>query len=211
MRIQFVSMPCQSLMALSLLRSMSYPCLGYGLQVLTALDLFNWRDTDVGVEYVRFPKVKEEFDRVDSLFRNYVNKVTGVPVHPASYSLTYVNIIKQGEGWSKFDDISDVFPDFAWRGGDRFLPPPSQISCKLDFTLPNGMGNLSAHLQPAKLTKENVPILRFELVATSGSLSGKEISLNDWASVAHEWIVQAFKDLSSPSMHNKFWLIEKEG
>lgn len=72
------------------------------------------------------------------------------------------------------------------------------------------LANLSAQLQPAKLAKEDAPILKFELVANSGSLGGKEIALDDWAAVAHEWIVRAFKDLSSSGMHNKFWLIEKE-
>jgi hypothetical protein len=126
--------------------------------------------------------------------------------------LTYVNVIKVGEGWSSTGDISDVFPDFTWRGKgkERFLPAPSLMSWRLDFPLPGGLGNLSTNVQPAKLARDGEPILKFELAANSGSLGGKDIEFNDWAPVAHEWIVRAFKDLTSSKMHDKLWMLEKE-
>lgn len=170
--------------------------------------LFNWRDVGTEVPYVRFPAIWAEFERVRRIFETYVERLTGETIHAASFSLTYVNIIKRGEGWTSFEDVDRVFPDLRWRGDGRFLPSPTEVVWKATFPLPNDFGTLTASMQPAKLVRSNLPILRFELAAGSGSLGGREIEFGEWVKVAHDWIIQSFKDLTGTEMHSKFWLLE---
>lgn len=171
----------------------------------------NWRGVVAGQPYIRFPPIQEEFQRIRKLFEAYVLRKTGEPVRAAGYSLTYVNLIRSGEGWTPDADLSTVFPDQQWRAGARFLPRPSSVEWKATFQLPNEFGILSATVQPARLVREKTPIIKFELSANSGSLGGRSVELEEWLKIAHEWIVRAFEDLTSPQMHSNVWHAEKPG
>lgn len=171
---------------------------------------FNWRDRGTGQPYIRFPAIQEEFLRIDDLFRKFVLKETGLPISPSAYNLTYVNIIKRGDGWTSYEDIHRVLPDMRWQGSGRFLRPPNHMEWKAVFPLPDEMGTLTASVQPAKLIKDLSPILKFDLTAKSESLGGKEVLLNKWIQIAHTSVVQGFRDLTGEEMHEKFWLLERE-
>lgn len=179
------------------------------VQLQTDRFIFNWRDTGAGNSYQRFPAVRSEFERVDALFRAYVAKVSGVDIHPTGYSLTYVNVIKQGDGWGSFSDIGTVFPDLRWHRGSRKLPAPTLVEWKTTFPLQDDAGTLNVHLQSAKMVKDNHPILRFELNAKSNALTGGSFDFENWVGKAHASIVESFKELTGEVMHNEHWLIEK--
>lgn len=173
--------------------------------------IFNWREVGLGEPYCRFPAIRAEFHRVRKLFEDYVARVTGIPILPAGYNLTYVNVIKVGDGAKLFQNIGMVFPDFAWNGRPgRFLPPPSSLGWSGTFSLPDNFGTFVAEIQPGKLTKTNEPIIKFELRAGSGSLGGKTIDFDQWIDVAHTWVIHAFKDLTSEEMQSKVWFLENE-
>lgn len=165
----------------------------------------NWRDLTGAVSYVRFPAVQAEFERVQALWESYVERVTGQPITRAAYSLTYVNVVRSAGGWSSPAEIARTFPDLQWRSGGRFLPDPSEFAWKKRFDLPRQFGTLGVEIQSAKYAKTNEPIVKFELVARSPSLGGKEIAFGDWVTVAHEWIVSAFTDLTSESVQRELW------
>ena len=167
--------------------------------------LFNWRDSGDGTPYIRFPSIRQEFERVDALFKAHVHKLTSVALHPTSYTLTYVNLIRSGEGWSSMGDLGEIFPDLTWRSESRFLPRPTEMAWKSTFPLPDGFGSLTAHIQPGKLVRTEAPILKLELNASSGSLGGKVLDMREWVTLAHDWITQAFKDLTSTHIQEKNW------
>jgi hypothetical protein len=171
----------------------------------------NWRDIGTGAPYVRFAAIRAEFDRVDALFRAYVERATGVAIKQMAYALTYVNLLKSGDGWTDVSDLPRVFPDLAWNRGDRFLPLPSHLAWNAEFPLPVGFGTLKASVLPAKLKADGRPILKFELTANSGSLGGRELEFSRWVETAHHWIVHAFKDLTGSEMHNDHWALRPGG
>lgn len=173
--------------------------------------IFNWRDLGKGGQYGRFPGVRSEFERVRQLFELYVEKATGQPIAAAAYSLTYVNIIKVANGSKSFEEVEKIFPDLVWRSRDRFLPLPLDFAWKRRFSMPEDFGMLGIEIQSAKLTKTGEPAIKFELTAKSTSLGGKDITFAEWVPVAHEWIVEAFKDLTSSTAHQELWELEREG
>lgn len=172
--------------------------------------VFNWRSTGADTPYIRFPEVLREFERVRGLFEAYVEQHTGQGVQPSSYTLSYVNAIKRDAGLSCFESVGSTFPDVQWQRHTRFLPQPKDLSWKAKFELPNEFGHLVADIQPGKLVRTNEAIIKLELAAMSGSLGGKSVDFNEWVTVAHEWIVNAFKDLTHSDLHKQVWLIEDD-
>lgn len=172
--------------------------------------IFNWRDRQTGGQYVRFPAIRSEFERVRGLFESFVRSISADPIVPASYSLTYVNVIRAGEGWSNPDELGSVFPDLHWHRENRFLPAPTSLEWKSQFSLPDGYGSLVASIMPGKLRSQNIPIQRFELQASSGSLGGRSLKYEDWVEVAHDWILRAFEDMTSERMR-EYWRGDSKG
>lgn len=169
----------------------------------------NWRDTGDGAEYVRFPAILQQFEYARRLLDEMLREETGVPTQPARYTLHYVNTIQNGEGWHTAADVGEVFRDICWRAGPRFLPAPEHAGFRWGFSLPRELGRLDVSLAPALLTRDKSRVMKFEIVATSPGLGGTSIEFDDWVSVAHDWVVNAFKDLTQPDMHRQFWKHEE--
>ena len=184
---------------------------GFLIQLQQDRLLFSWRDLGRGGKYVRFPAVRAEFLRVHGLFCAYVKRLTQVPIQPTTFTMTYVNLIRSGEGWSGFQDHAQVFPAFRWEApaGGR-LPQPKSASWRLDFELPGGLGGLAASLAQGILKMDGSPILRLELTANSGAIAARDLALEDWCTGAHDTIVHTFKDLTGPEMHSKYWALQSE-
>lgn len=170
--------------------------------------IFNWRATSESAKYIRFPAILAEFQRVRDLFFDYVERLTGQPLVSVGFNLTYVNVIKQDDGWTNFENVEKVFPDLGWRSTERFLPHPVEVSWKSKFELPDGLGFLTADIQPVRLVKNAEMAAKLEITAVSGSLGGRDLAFGRWIEVAHEWVVHAFRDLTGGEMHSKFWLEE---
>jgi uncharacterized protein (TIGR04255 family) len=170
--------------------------------------LFNWRQRPNNAEYVRFPTILAEYKRVRDAFATYVNEVSGVPPQPSAYSLMYVNLIPAGNGWETADDFKKVFRDVGWKGGARFLPKPMDVQLRFAFKLPDEFGSLKVHAHQAIRQSDKTRLIKFELAASSPPLGGKHIDFDEWVGVAHEWIVNGFKDLTTDRMHAQYWGIE---
>lgn len=184
---------------------------GFVIQLQQDRLLLSWRDLGRGNKYVRFPAVKAEFLRVQNLFRQYVERLTQVPVQPTAFTMTYVNLIRSGEGWSGFQDHGRVFPVFLWNApAGGWLPQPKAAGWRLDFELPGGLGGLAASLAQGKMKTDGTPILRLELTANSGSAAPRDVSLEDWCDGAHDAIIHAFEELTGPEMHRDHWALQPE-
>lgn len=182
---------------------------GFLVQIQQDRLLVNWRDKDKGTPYVRFEAVRAEFARIESKFKDYIQRATGVPLVAARHNLTYVNLLPHGSGWTGVEDIERVFPSISWKRSTEFLPTPTELSLKAVFELPSGFGNLTVNVVPAKVVRDGSAVLKFELVARSGAKAPPP-KFEEWVQVAHEWIVRGFKDLTSDEMHSKHWRLAEE-
>ena len=101
---------------------------GNGLiQVQRDRFLHNWkkeRDIDV---YPHYDYVIGNFRRCLEKFEAFLQENKLGSIDPVQYELTYINHVPQGEGWSTFGDLGNVFPDFSWRSAKRFLPQPEAL------------------------------------------------------------------------------------
>lgn len=111
---------------------------------------------------------------------------------------------RQGEAWSTIENIGKVFPDFNWKANPkRFLSHPQNISWATVFELPDEFGRL--HSSVKHTVVNNHPTILFELTVRGiGNDSSLQV-LPNWFDVAHEWIVQAFADLTDEEIQTKIW------
>jgi len=167
---------------------------------------FNWRKMSDEEEYPRYEMVFSSFQKIFSVFSDFIDENELGPLRLVECELIYVNQIPQGEAWKSVDDIHKLFPDFTWRStSKRFLPGPTDVSWKIIFSLPEEQGSLDVSLQQGSRKIDGLPALRLELRAHG---LGKEQSVDGawkWFPLAHKWIVNGFSDLTDMKIQKEVW------
>jgi len=163
--------------------------------------LFNWRKRKPTDVYPRFGAVFEGFVERWGHFSDFVTREKAGNLKPVRYELTYVNHIEQGdrpvsetvEQYTRLFNFSSLRP--------RFLPPPTGINIVWTFPLPEQLGFAQANLsQGVRADGRAVLVL---VMSCNGSASMK-ISLNDWFAVAHRWLSEGFKELTTEIAHREW-------
>ena len=176
------------------------------IQVQTDRFLHNWRKVRPQDEYPHYHHVIEMFRDHLAKFESYLREAKLGTVEPLQYEMTYVNHIPRGDGWTTFNDIGKVFPDFAWRGGtQRFMSAPEGINWRTTFVLPNRAGRLHVTIRHAIRPHDKHPILLFELTARGVGSDKSQEATWSWFDLAHEWIVRGFADLTGEEVQQNIW------
>lgn len=180
---------------------------GTGLvQVQRDRFLYNWRKMGPGDVYPRFERVFGEFDEHLRTFDSFVQTNRLGEVAHLQYELTYVNHVRQGEGWSTHADLGKVFADFAWRvKGQRFLPAPEHINWRTTFLLPSQCGRLHMTVRDAVHPDQGRSLYVFELTARGMPGITSRENMREWFDMAHEWIVRGFTDLTDETTQLNVW------
>jgi uncharacterized protein (TIGR04255 family) len=166
--------------------------------------IHNWRKVSSDSAYPRYESLLNSFKNYLDNFNSFIKDGDLGKIHIRQYELTYVNQIMQGEAWQSLEDIGKIFPDFKWeKKQDRFLPKPENIDWDITFDLPEEFGRLHISIRTAIF--ENHPTLVFELTVRGiGNYSSLD-SMQTWFDLAHEWIVQAFADLTDQRIQTNIW------
>jgi uncharacterized protein (TIGR04255 family) len=176
------------------------------IQVQRDRFLHNWKKMRPEEEYPRYHKVIKMFEDRFIKFQSFLSENGLGVIDPLQYEMTYVNHIYQGDGWTKMDEIGNVFPDFCFRGNQRrFLPEPEGLSWRTTFILPNKAGRLHVTIRNGFSKEKNTQILMIELTVR-GIGNDKSIDgMLPWFDLAREWIVRGFTDLTSKQVQEKVW------
>lgn len=167
---------------------------------------YNWRHTGNGKEYVRFTSVQSECLALWEKLEKYVLEVTGRPLQPVRAELTYTNYIEiQGVGRA-FEVAEQALLDVTWMKRDRFLPPPKAFAHNYTFELPDGKNSLTVVATAVRRKDSEAQAIKFELTVKGACKA--EDSFEEWSNTAHDFLVSAFKDLTTPSMHTIWRLRE---
>jgi uncharacterized protein (TIGR04255 family) len=180
---------------------------GNGLiQVQRDRFLHNWKkekDTD---KYPHYDYVIDNFRRCLETFEQFLEENKLGSIQLLQNELTYINHIPQGEGWTTFSDIKNVFPDFSWRSSEeRFLPDPEVISWQTSFLLPDRSGRLHESIRLGKRRKDGCPVFLLELTARGIGNDKSRSAMWSWFDIAHEWIVRGFTDITGERLHKTVW------
>jgi len=168
--------------------------------------LYNWRMTPEGGIYPRFPALFETFKENLSRYQGFLSREKLPPVEPREFELTYINLILQGDAWQTTSDLDKVFRDFPWRRTKaRFLSPPTRIDWGATFEIPEAMGTLSVRVRPALRRTDQKPLMGLELTVRGSGGDYSREGTEKWFSLAHEWIVRGFADLTTEQAQTRVW------
>lgn len=165
--------------------------------------LFNWRQIDRDDPYPGYDAIFDQFEFVFDKFNKYVSQELRQTVEPVQYELTYINHVYKGDGWENLNDLGGVFKDFSRvKSAGRFLEFRSGINYGESYLLPDEMGRLHVSIRNGKNRASGEELLVFENRAR-GIISDQP--LTRWFSVAHEWIVKGFADLTNDELQQSAW------
>ncbi len=176
------------------------------LQVQHDAFFYNWRKRKDWKKYPRYRNIMKEFKRTLKVFENYLEESEIGEVRPIECELTYINHIAREHGWQSISNLGKFIPDLAWRSSTaRFLPDPTQVTWNGTFALPDGQGRLNVKIEETVRRADDMPMLLFQLTARGIGAEKSPNALWNWFSVAHEWIVCGFADLTSLKIQRKVW------
>lgn len=166
---------------------------------------FNWRRMQEDEAYPRYENIIEDFKKYLSVFEKFLEKENLGSVNPERCELTYINHILKGEGWESAIDVKSIFRDLCWNTETRFLPPPMNVGGQAVFQLPDNKGRLELILQQANRKSDKRPMFVLQNKATGLGEDKNMGAVWEWFSVAHEWIVYGFTDLTTESIQMDVW------
>ncbi len=176
----------------------------YLLQVQPTRFLHNWRKLRPTDAYPRFVVAEERFLRGWESFRNFVDHYKLGSLKTNQYELTYINHIL-GDGSSFPQSMHDYTNIFNWpkERPDIFLPEPSSLGVDLKFRLPEKRGTLHVSMKHGRRLPDKTEVLMLELTAR-GQAQSDASDMKSWFSIAHEWIVRGFTDVTTTAAHNRW-------
>jgi len=177
------------------------PTENFLLQVQPSRFLANWRKAKGADEYPRYSAAQDRFIKGWKVFVDFASEAgLGIP-QANQYELTYINHIVEAGGTYP-EAIEHLVPTFSWKSAQstKFLPVPQSALIGLQFSLPDSKGVLYVSLKHGTRLNDQKGVLIVELTAR-GAAKSDWSDLAGWFDVAHEWIVQGFTDLTSPSAH----------
>ena len=166
--------------------------------------LFNWRKRQA--DYPRFSAVSSQFFIYLDKFKRFLSDNELGSIAPSECELTYINHIPKGTVWETPKDVGSILPDIQWRERQRrFLPHPSAINWSAAFMMPNQAGSLLIKLNYGTRMPDNMPLFILELTAKGTPKDGEDANIKEWYSIAREWIVKGFEDLTSEKAQREHW------
>lgn len=163
----------------------------------------NWRKITGDEAYPRFEKLRDAFLSRWLQFGTFAEGIgLGSPIIKQA-ELTYVNHIPQGTCWQEMSDVSKVISPLDGLGRTRFLQHLESLQCFLHYRLPDDSGRLHVAIDPVvrRDGDETQIVLRVKLTARGPVAGETEDAVKDWFTLAREWIVRGFTDLTSDEAH----------
>ncbi|MCF8051073.1 MAG: TIGR04255 family protein [Desulfobacterales bacterium] len=175
------------------------------IQVQDDIFYFNWRRIKQDEPNPRYNIILKKFKDNLKKSKQFLQDEGLGEVRPKRCELTYNNQIPMGDGWKSLSDIGKIFRDLSWSSRKRFLPLPNRLGWQGHFSLPENLGRLDATITHAERRVDKHPLLVLQLSAKG---LGEDKSFGaawKWFSVAHEWIVRGFADLTEAAVQKDVW------
>lgn len=175
----------------------------------------NWRRRQRDSSYPGHSELHERFALDLGEFNSFLSDIQLNAIRPQTLILGYLNQVSlEGEPYT--DLLFRLFPDIQWRRDEsRKLPHPAGVNWQTVF-VPDQSGMLVVILKAPALATEGPwkgsSVIQFDFFA-QGEAAGETSTLEvlDWFSGAHQWILNAFQELTSDEFRFKHWKQMTEG
>ncbi len=169
------------------------------LQVQDNRLIFNWRKLKAADPYPHYRDFKPLFCQEWERFEGFVAGQGLSALKPIQCELTYVNHVARGSGWSDYEDLGKVLR--PWQGISSGSLKTEAVTWNARLLLPDGIGRLHVALQPVMRISDGTEALQLNLTARGAPFSEARADVIRWFDLAHDALVQAFFDMTTPEMH----------
>ncbi len=176
----------------------------YLLQVQPSRFLANWRKQREEDEYPHFEATYARFRNGWQQFRDFLIDERLPAPRANQYELTYINHVF--EATTPFPvGMEEHFGLFTWRERRalKFLPSPRAAQARLQFPLPDSKGTLHVTITHGARLPDKKAVMVVDFTARGPARSDWS-DMEAWFSVAHEWIVKGFTDLTTAEAHTRW-------
>jgi uncharacterized protein (TIGR04255 family) len=171
------------------------------IQVQPDKFLRNWRLRQGNERYPRFQHLFnlfwEEWEGFQAFLRD--EKLGQPKINQCE--LTYVNYIDLDQVDGGLSGLENAFSILCKPKQPGTLPPPELFSWRSVYPLGNGIGRLHVMATPNFRARDFKLVVNFTLTARGVPAEPSDSQVRSWFESAHEWVVRAFAELTTPEMH----------
>jgi uncharacterized protein (TIGR04255 family) len=174
----------------------------------------NWRRAGTNEPYPSYDNIKGPFDQDLRMVSSFLEKAGLGEIKPIQAEVTYVNHILPtvGDVWKSHADLASVMNN--WQDlRDSFLPRTEDVTFSSRYVIKEHgsfVGRLHVALQPAVAKAKDgkeVEMLVLTLTARGRPIGKGLDGALAFLDLGHDWIVRAFRDLTTPQMH-RVWELQ---
>jgi uncharacterized protein (TIGR04255 family) len=180
------------------------------LQVQHDLVALNWRKVDDQRVYPRYGSLKQPLRRYIREYTEVLREAGKSDLEPNWCEVLYVNHVMPLEGQKQRPPLSDVLAGIKPLR-TKFLPDPEDAQFATRYVIEKNsqpLGRLTAMVSPAVRNEDQVPLWIFTLtsrvLASEPSVKSALAALD----IGREWVVRAFKEMTTAKMHEVWQLQE---
>lgn len=166
--------------------------------------LRNWRQLIGNESYPRFNNLSNFFFKEWNEFLAFVTEEELGQPKINQCELTYVNHFEPGIGWKDFSNLDGLFSFLKPRQIATGLPGPDLFTWSARYKLLDGKSAGHVKVDTVFRGRDLKIILAMNLTARGAPVGSAMIDVSAWFTMAHEWIVRTFDELTEPPMH-KIW------
>ena len=168
--------------------------------------LFNWRHRGNVGKYPRYDELSKSFFSLLSKFSEFCDEKEFGRINILQNELTYINTLEEDEKLEFTRDNAKILKYPVWNEKNHdFLTAPSSMNWQATFQLPDKNGTLTVRANQQKRLDENTQHYLLELSARGISPTQPLDNIEDWYSLAHEWIVLGFEDITVTEAQKERW------
>lgn len=163
----------------------------------------NWRQTEDGGPYPRFPALVEAFEVDLQRFATFVKDSGLGDVEPTSVEITYTNHVTDAEV-ARLEHVMSLLEESA----PEFLPPPEVVRFAAQYVITGDgatpLGRLYISAEPAIRRSDGGAINVLTVTARGGPMGPGLGGVMAFLAEAHDWVVRAFAASTRVGMHEKW-------
>lgn len=172
---------------------------------------FNWRQAGPGDDYIRYRNTRERFAALIEKLTRFVELQDG-KLEPVQCEVTYVNHIHLLESDLETGALGHALQGVS-TGARVFLPAAdsAQFASSYAMRTEEGgqqVGRLHVIAESARIGPEREPGVILNLTARGRPLGAGLDGVLEFCDLGRRWIVNGFRDLTTPSMHKR-WKIKE--
>lgn len=175
------------------------------LQVQRDRFTFNWRKTEPDQQYPGFSAICDNFAGFYNRFYQIMRNMGIGEIIPLQYELTYIDQLRQGDGWNTLDELSKIYNMFVdFQESDSFWSDAESFSLRTSFTLADLHGRLHLTIRNRVKIPEEIQTLQTDFTVR-GFPENVDCSTITWFKLAREEIRKKFTSLFTEDIQIQVW------